>query len=85
MNSIDNVIALPADKFTYANYPNLTELPWHNTNHPGYSRDVAAVLAPIAANATRVSRRTLLDELRSVDLYFKEQLVDNQKYHDRLR
>jgi hypothetical protein len=86
MNSADNVIALPADELTYNSPPNLRLLPWHNTNHPRYSADVAAALAPIAATATTVPPATLRAQLQALDYRFKTQLVRNRRfYHPRLR
>ena len=47
MDSLENLIALPANFATYIGPPNNTTLPMHNSAHAFYDADVRAALVPI--------------------------------------
>jgi YD repeat-containing protein len=57
VDSLENLIALPADPVTYRSAPNLTTLPYHQGSHPHYSLDVRARL--LAVLPMRDIRRVL--------------------------
>jgi len=58
MDSVGNLIALPANMATYVLPPNLTELPFHNGSQGvSYDNDVRNALGPLVARATALPPR----------------------------
>lgn len=57
MNSPENVLALPGDEATFDTMAGA--LPIHRGSHPGYSRDVKMLLAPLEAAFRTMSDKDL--------------------------
>jgi YD repeat-containing protein len=78
-DSLENLIAVPADRETYLSPPNSTYLPFHRGPHPNYSRDVQVRLTVL--NPRQNMRPTLL----GIENTMRSRLVDKTaRYHQRI-
>ena len=85
MDSLVNLIALPANLATYLLPPNLAQLPYHSGSHGvHYDADVWNALQPVAATARLMPAPALKAAMDGVDLHFRTALVINRTYHPRL-
>lgn len=85
MDSMVNLIALPANLATYLLPPNLTGLPYHSGSHGvRYDVDVQNALRPIAAAAQGMAPNALRTAMEGVDQRFRVELRTNRLYHFRL-
>ena len=85
MDSLVNLIALPANLATYLLPPNLGELPYHSGSHSvRYDVDVWNALQPVAATAGLMTPAALETAMEGIDLQFRVSLRTNRLYHFRL-
>ena len=85
MDSLVNLVALPANLATYLLPPNLAQLPYHSGSHGvHYDADVWNALQPVAATARLVPAPALKAAMDGVDMHFRTALVINRTYHPRL-
>lgn len=97
MDSLENLIALPANLATYLGPTNLppNRLPYQSSSHPLYDGDVAAALAGAAmagpaagAAISNLAGPALRAELLRIELQFRRALLNIVRYpyyHPRLR
>jgi A nuclease family of the HNH/ENDO VII superfamily with conserved AHH len=86
MDSLENLIALPANEPTYFTPLNTPKVPIHNGAHPLYSSDVRLQMAVLTSVGATMQPAALRSELSRLELYFRQQLFINiQRYHIFLR
>jgi hypothetical protein len=83
MDSLDNVIALPADRLSFVSPPNLQRLPQHRGAHPNYDAEVASQLAPLALGYQAMTPAQISAELTRVRAFMVQRLLSGS-YHPRL-
>lgn len=85
MDSLVNLIALPANMITYLMPPNLGQLPYHSGSHGvRYDPDVWNALQLIAATAALTTPVALKAAVDGVDVRFRLALRTNALYKPRL-
>jgi hypothetical protein len=67
MDSVENLIALPANLAAYLQPPNLQRLPLHNSAHPRYDADVRIALAAVVAGGVSMAVVALRAALLTVE------------------
>jgi hypothetical protein len=78
MDSIENLVALPANLPTYVGLPNRAVWPYHFGSHPIYSSVVTRRLSSIAGRARPPTGQPLRTELAAIESLMKDYLVTNR-------
>ena len=64
MDSVENLIVLPADELTYETEPNFRRLPFHRGPHPNYNEEVANRLNHLRQAGASMPSDDIREELR---------------------
>ena len=83
MDSLENLIPLPANLASYVGPPNLRLLPQHSGSHIDYDADVRVALIPVVASATTDGGKALRDALKAVEDLQRSRLFQ-RVYHPRV-
>ena len=82
MDSVENLVALPANYASFIGPPNLQSLPQHSGSHVAYA-DVRVALVPVVAGATSMGAQALRVALSAVETLQRDRLVQ-RRYHPRV-
>ena len=83
MDSLENLIPLPANLASYVGLPNLRLLPQHSGSHIDYDADVRVALISIVTSATTNGGKPLRDALKAVEELQRSRLLQ-RVYHPRV-
>jgi hypothetical protein len=83
MDSVENLIALPANYASFVGFPNLQSLPQHSGSHVVYDADVRVALVPIVAGANSMGAQALRSALMAVESLQRDRLIQ-RRYHPRV-
>lgn len=85
MDSVENLVVLPADELTYETAPNFRTLPFHRGPHPNYNREVANRLNHLRQAAASMSAGDIREELREIEASMFQQLLNRRRgFHPRI-
>ena len=85
MDSLENLVVLPADVADYEDAPNFTRLPYHQGPHPKYNLEVENRLNHLRTEAPKMSAHDIRDELQQIEETMFQQLLDKRRgFHPRV-
>jgi hypothetical protein len=85
-DSVENLVALPADNASYVSPPNNRTFPMHNGSHPQYDAEVRTQLSNLEANYNHMTPTQIRSEIARVEFHMQSELVTNRAaFHPRLR
>ena len=85
MDSLENLVVLPADEADYEDAPNVRRLPYHQGPHPKYNLEVENRLSHLRTEAPKMTAHDIRDELQQIEETMFQQLLDKRRgFHPRV-